>query len=257
MPSQWPSELDAFRQVHPAETVAELTLVTPQELGRNYVLHISKNKDLGLMVPYVCVRTQKDEDRTIPRVSTAPSIAACLIGYDTTIEEWMEAQSATDGYGKSTVPWCGGWYIYAIPFQYAFKPSAKLLKNVVATDEHWLVSYGPTSWSYKPIKVGKIFYTAVTHQAEGRSKSLMIDLCVEITHPNIKVPFCHNLKLEAGYYRIQSDKLLDMAAFEDVALDALQHLTKEEYDAIKVPAAAMLSFTSHAVLPEHVPSLHW
>jgi hypothetical protein len=257
MSNQWPAEFDAFRLVHPAETLAELTLVTPQDLGRNYVLHISKNKELDLMVPYICVRAQKDEDRSVPRICTAPSIAACLVGYDTTIEEWMQGEETTDGFGQGSIPWCGGWYIYAIPFQYAFKPSEKLLKGVTATDEHWLVSYGPTTWSYKPIKVGKVFYTAVTHQAEGRFKTLMIDLCVEITHSDIKVPFCNGVKLGEGYYRMQSDRLLDMASFEDVALHGMQHLTKEEYDAVKIPTAALLSFASHAVLPEHVPSLHW
>jgi hypothetical protein len=257
MSTEWPSVFDAFRHVHPAETLAELTVLTPKDVGRNYLLHISKNKDLDIMIPYICTRAASDEDRSIPRVCVSPSIAACLVGYDSTIEEWMEGQTAKDGFGQNDIPWCGGWYIYAIPFEYVLKPSPELLKAVTRTDEMWLVNYNPKTWAYRPRKVGKLFYTAVSHKSEEGGKVLRVDMCLELTQPGIRVPFCKGLNLEPGYYHIRSDKLLNMATMDEVCLDGMMPLSEEEYRAIKMPVAALLSFAEHGVKPEHVPSLNW
>lgn len=257
MSTAWPSEFDAFRQVHSEEILSELQVVTPKDIGRNYVLHISKNKDLDVMVPYVCMRTQKGEDRTVPRVSTSPSLAACLIGYDSSIEEWLEGKKDTDGHGQNEIPWCGGWYIYAIPFEYALLPSQKLLKAARQTDELWLVSYNKSTWSYRPRKVGKLFYTAVSHKSDGPDKKLEIDLCIELTHPGIRIPFSKGVVLDPGYYQITSDRLLDQPGLDHVVVDKMKKLTEAQYAAIKLPAAALLSFSTHGVRPEHVPSLNW
>lgn len=255
MSGAWPSEFDAFRTVHPTETLDELTVVTPKELGRNYVLHISKNKDLKTLIPYVCKRTQRDENRSVPRVCTAPTIAGCLIGYDTTIEEWLAEVGSKDGFGKKDVPWAGGWYIYAIPFEYALRPTDKLVRHAKASDEHWLVSYNRTTWSYQPVKVGKLFYKSVTYRSESNAKVTEVEIYLEIDAA-VSVPFCNGYKLQKGYHRIVIDKLFDMAAMDQVVMDAAVRLTREEYEKVKAPIASLLSYTN-TVEAHHVPVLHW
>lgn len=255
MSTLWPVEFEAFRTLHPTETLDELTVVTPKELGRNYVLHISKNKELKTLIPYVCKRTQRDENRTIGRVSTAPTIAGCLIGYDTTIEEWLAEVGSKDGFGKKDVPWVGGWYIYAIPFEYALRPTNKLVCHAEASDEHWLVSYNKATWSYQAIPVGKLFYTTVTYQTTGKNKVTEIEMYIEVSS-DVSIPFSRYTKLKKGYYRIRTDKLLDMATMDDVRLNVLDELTAEEYNAIKMPVASLLSF-HNCVEEHHVPVLHW
>lgn len=258
MPALWPTEFDAFRTLHPTETLDELTVVTPKELGRNYVLHISKNKELKTLIPYVCKRTQRNENRSVPRVSTAPTIAGCLIGYDTTIEEWLAEVGSKDGFGKKDVPWVGGWYIYAIPFEFALKPSTKLLGAVHTSDEHWLVSYNRSSWSYEPQMVGKLFYKSVTYRAMGREKITELEIYIEIDSP-VGIPFCFGQRLKKGYYRIVIDKLFDLETMNEVVMDSLMPLSQEEYEKVKMPIASLLSFSEpvNTVEAFHVPVLHW
>jgi hypothetical protein len=244
----------AYRAVHLAETLDELQLVTPKDLGRNFLLHMSKNKSIKTMTPYITTRASDHEDRSIPRVCVAPSIAACIIGYDTTIQDWRDKLDGHDGKGNP-VPWVGGWYLYALPFEYAIKPSAKLLPVVASSDEHWLVSYSPATHSFRPILIGKIFYSAVTFGGKGYRLGTTIDIYIEL-FGGVNVPFCNNLKLSPGYWRVCSSSLCGIKDFNEVNASNVVRLTKEQYDAVKMPIASTLSY-SNAVSAEHIPALHW
>jgi len=254
MAAKWPSEFDAFRASHLAQTLDELTVITPQKLGRNFLLHISKNKAIKTMVPYITTRTAPGEDRSIPRICVSPSIAACIVGYDTTIADWRDALEGTDRKGNP-IPWVGGWYLYALPFDYALEPSPKLLPAVTATDERWLVSYSPTTHSYRPILIGKLFYSTVQYRGESFRQHTSIEIYLEL-HGGVNVPFCNTLKLSPGYWRVVSQTLCGVKNFKQVTAEVAQKLTQEEYDAVKAPIASLLSI-SHCVRPEHLPALHW
>jgi hypothetical protein len=253
MTASWPAAFDAFRTVHPAETLEELSVVSARENGRNFMLHLSRNKNIKAMVPYVTTRTQAHEDRSIPRICVAPAIADCLIGYNGTVDEFQNREQAKSGDGSKTIPWTGGWYIYAIPFEYALKPSENLLVDADKTNEHWLVSYSPQTWSYAPIRIGKLFYTQVGYQAGRGGHATVVEMYIELDSP-VRVPFCHDLMLEPGLYRIVSDKLFEMH-HRKVALDQLEPLSPEDYAKAKIPTASLLSFNS--VSASHLPVLHW
>lgn len=241
MADKWPSAFDAFVKVHPEEVLDELTVVTPKQLGRNFLLHMSKDSRLREMIPYVSTRTVRHENRSVARICVGSTIAACILGYGGAMIDFLEGSDTSDGKGKASVEWRGGWYLYALPFQYALKPSKDLLRNVDLSDEHWLVSYNQHTQVYFPQQVGKFFYRTVNQQGHGTSRKIVIEIILEITC-DVPVPFGPNEKLKKGYWRIVVTGLHDVKHHDQVRIDSKRELTYGEYLALKTPSADLLSF---------------
>lgn len=246
MASAWPSEFEAFTQLHPAEVLNELTVVTPKEFKRNFFLHMSKDRDLKALTPYVTTRTLAGENRSVGRVCVSPDIAAAILGYKSTIKEFFAPpEDSKDGTGERTIPWRGGWYLYAIPFEYAVRPSPELVANVDLTEEHWLVSYNEATHVYTPVPIGKFFYRTVAVSpldAKGKAKTISLEVILEITG-KVAVTFCPGVKLKPGYWRVKTSSLFNVASAKAVTVEKVFPLSKAEYEAIKVPMAETLSYS--------------
>lgn len=121
------------------------TLRTKSEVGTPHLYHISRNHDITSFSPNVSTRTLLDEDRSIPRICTATSLAGCLLGYQSQRYDFETSEYK-------------GWYIYGIPYRYAIRPTAELLPDVGVSDEHWLVTFDPSTVEYLPVVVGKFFF---------------------------------------------------------------------------------------------------
>src|ERR1700741_3061096 len=68
------------------ETVSEkvrknVTVVTPEEVKQDYFLHISTDTSIKKFVPVIGRRQAYSEDRSVPRVTVAPTLLGCFIGY--------------------------------------------------------------------------------------------------------------------------------------------------------------------------------
>ena len=239
MSRSWPPVLDAFQQTHQPEILDQLTLVSPKELGRNYLLHMSKNDSLPELTPYVCTRTKRGEDRTVARACMSGTLAACVMGYGTTLADYLQELDSSDGFGKKEVKWRGGWYLYAAPFRYAFRPSPKLVGVEGDTDEHWLVTFDEGSRKYPTLPVGKFFYRTVHYRPVGGVQTITVELIVEVT-ASVGVWFSEGVHLAQGYWQVVSSNLCTAKDWRTVKAETVKRLSRAEYDSWKAPVADLL-----------------
>lgn len=240
MPAPWPSEFDPFLALQQPEVIKQLTVVRPHDLGRNFLLHMSKDAHLKLLTPYVTARAKGNENRTVNRVSMSPNVAACILGYEMSVKDFFQGQDGKDGTGKREVRWRGGWYLYAVPFKYALRPGPELLADGPRTGEHWLVTYNETTRAYTPQPVGKFFYRTLQYRGPAGEQTLTAEIIVEITS-KVAIPFCKGTSLAPGYWRLITSQLFEVKTLEAVTVTKVTALTEGEYQAIKVPIADLLS----------------
>lgn len=239
-------ELQQFLESIAPHQIENMSIVEPLEKFP-VLLHISRDKSIKEFVPVVSPRTMKKEDRSVPRVCTAPHLFGCFVGYS--------AASADFGMDRSPA-WKGGYYIYALPCTLAVAPSKKILPDVNETSERWIVGYNDKHRAIKPTIVGKCFLHSVTTiglndghvtdytlYAEIKGGVVGEDLALDI------VPFNEELTLTKGYYRISINDNRSQVYWNPKDITVSQ-IPKAEYDKAKTVTAGLLSF-------EGGPSATW
>lgn len=189
-------EMDEFIRLLPDSTGAGLTVVTPAEIPEGQLMHISKNGKIKTFTPSVTSRTASKEDRSVPRVSTAPSLLGCLAGY--AAAKW----DVLNNWQGNNKDFKGGWYIYNLPFEFALKPVPKLLVDQKATDEHWLVTYSVDTRHYDPSIIGKFFYESITSLVRSNDNPFMMCTMKIEVFPGQKVHFAKGVILTEGYWSV-------------------------------------------------------
>lgn len=197
-------------------------------------LHISTNPTIAEFYPMVSKRGLTDEDRSIPRVSTASSLWGCIVGYSSLLSDF-EAEHRND--------WMGGYVIYGLPYKLKLKPNATLLPDVTQTDEEWIVGFDNTHRHIEPKKLGKFFAHRVTMTSTGAKTQLYdVTLYLEISSsiPS-PLPVLPDHSVESGYWKMEVLGV-DSKTYWDPSKITLHQITKEEYLAKKKLSAGLLSF---------------
>jgi hypothetical protein len=225
---------------------AQMRLVTPTTLGTPLLLHISIDNLLERFQPSVTKRTADGEDRGIPRISTAPSLIACLMGYQSDLSDFHEVPETRSFDGTRKVVFKGGWIIYGFPFDVAIRPSKALVPDADRTDEHWLVTYDRFTTDYRPVRVGKVFYDRVEYQGSSQeTPHVEVTMLIEV-HPEMTLWLGGRYRLRAGYWRVvirDMDRLRSAQAVEFVRIQEIDHV---EYEYRKGAVANLLSLDSPA-----------
>ena len=172
------------------DTVSELTLFSAGEVNRP-LYHVSMNPNVRIFSPKVSSRTLSSEDRSVPRVSTSTSLIGCLNGYQSMF---------TDIAGRERKNFTGLYTVYELPYQYAVKPSKKLLSDVETSDEYWLVSWKKETYSIRPNTVCEFTIPQVqtTYGSDGEDQRVTMFLKVL----GESLYLTHDIKLVKGYYEI-------------------------------------------------------
>lgn len=215
------------------------TVVSPEVLGQEFLYHISVNPGIKKFVPTLTHRTAKKEDRSVPRVSTAPTIFGCLIGYQQDRWDWED--------GRSNKKWRDGWYIYGFRNEVCVKPHEQILYDVNATEERWLVPYGPEKWSYKAELIGKFFYRQVSEVQLNSGASKHIEAYFEVSD-DASVVFSPDVILTPGYWMVHFNRWAGLHD-KDVIITCSK-LTKSEWTKVKGLTADLLSH-------QEPPSARW
>lgn len=251
MSSQNPSAaVSHYLSLLPKEISAELTLETPRDIGRNYLLHISKNNRIKTFTPMVTRRSLTKENRSVVRVSTAPTILGCMLGYSSTLYDFYDASTANKETGKPKDVFLGGWIIYGIPFTTAFKPSKKLLPDADVTGERWLVTYDKATLTYPTKPLGKIFFTEVTHRAGNKTARIEVEAYVEVLS-SASLLFNTRTCLDKGYWKITFADMHRSRTVDTVPVLSVQAVSEKQYLEAKRLVASFLSFESYP------PSSRW
>lgn len=154
-------DIDTFFKLRPPAVKKNCEIVTPDQLGQKLLLHISMDHYRPKFVPSVTRRAMADEDRQVPRISTATTLVGCIVGYSSLLHDFCNPINEKFRDNARTYKWEGSWAIYGLPFDHALRPNAKLLPDVDRTEEHWLVTYSRDTVSYKPVKVGEFFIESI------------------------------------------------------------------------------------------------
>ena len=227
--------MDTFLSLLPDKVKKGTKIVTSEQLGMKHLLHISTNGKIKEFTPFITQRSANNEDRTVPRISTAPTLLGCLIGYCAATTDFQYPLDENRSYK-------GGWYIYGIPFEKAIKPAANLLWDQRYSDEHWLVTYNEDTRHYKPVILGKVFYKEIVSVARtGKMPFKKVTMLVEVNSDE-PLKFGANVSLTKGYWEITGDEPSNnVESWKHDKEYAVKEISKAEYSGIKKLSADMLS----------------
>lgn len=235
----------------PESTRQNMQLVTPKSLGQDLLYHLSYDNALQCFTPFVTKRSAEGEDRSIPRISTAPSLLTCLLGYQTELQDFHNRPNVTSADGRK-VEYQGGWVIYGLSFEYAIRPNDKLVPDAGKTDEHWLVTYDRCTAEYIPTRLGKVFYDQVTYKASsGEFPDVHIEMVIEV-NLGVSLNLGRDVKLPSGYWVVEVRNLHTSKTFDTIDIRRVREITKSDYEGRKTLAAGHLGMDIE--LPA---SSHW
>jgi hypothetical protein len=229
------SYIDSFRN----GVGKNCTIVSPEELGQEWLYHISVNPGIKKFVPALTQRSAPKEDRSVPRVSVATTIFGCILGYQQDRNDWE--------YGRSNKGWRDGWYVYGFRNEVSVKPNVKILYDADFTDERWLVPYGPDKWQYPAEIIGKYFYRSVREYQRNAVGEKTIEVFFEVAK-GATVRFSHELYLTEGYWTFEFSRWVK--GWDKAVIENLRELTSTEWKKVKGSTADLLS-------RQEPPSARW
>jgi hypothetical protein len=227
--------LDSFVALLPGPVAKGVTVVTPHDIGSPVLLHMSRDSKIKKFIPNVTRRTGMDENRSVPRISTAPTLLGCFVGYCAARSDYMYP----DYEGKM---YKGGWYVYGIPFQHAIKPNTKLLYDQKNSGEHWLVTYSPETREYPAEIMAKVFYSDVTAiPRSGKNPTYRCTIMIEVLS-TLPLAFSKKHTLTKGCWKITgAEPTGNVESWKDDDDYIVEPVNKGDYTSVKKLAADMLS----------------
>jgi len=174
-------DLRAWLQTQPASIRNGLKIV---DMPCAY--HISTNPNIRSFMPQVGSRQLPTENRTVPRVCCAATLADAVRGHAAVAGQatnrWKTGQSGT-------------FYIYQFPFREYIAPNRAIVPDVDVTKELWVVPNDPTTACFKAPIVGEFFVQSVSEEFEDGVQEHEFTLLIKT---NVPVTLNERLKLD-GY----------------------------------------------------------
>jgi hypothetical protein len=226
------------------ETQTNSKIVSAEELGQDYMLHIDKLTP-AKFISRMPRSAAKSENDTTPRITVAPNLVGCLIGYARAESDLL------DGTDKSTLErtgFRGGYDICTLPFKHCLFPNEKLVYDAKRSQEHWLVSYNKETLEYVPTKIGKLFVSKITYEAatDNLPKSTF-EIYIE-NHKESGIRFSPSIYLDKGLHKaiVSFDRKNDAGSVDEEKNFTVTAIDLAEYNKHKQLSAAMLSESNKA-----------
>lgn len=243
-------KIDEFLKLCSDKVQKNVTVVTPEDLGQDFFLHIGTDR-MGskVYIPKISERAANSEDHTVPRVTVSPTLMGCYIGYFQLFHQVLNYDPEyNDVFPKQ------GLYIHELKFDYALKPTNKLVFDGGRSDEHWLVTYDETTREYKPSVIGKMFISEIKiKQQTGEKNAVTASFRIEVNKKE-GIRFSKNIFLKQGYWSVDGVSESEACSWDKDKNLVVRELTKAEYEADKKLSAAMLGFEVQNAKPS---SLSW
>lgn len=225
--------------VQSKEVQANSRIVSTEEINQDYMLHIDKQTP-AVFVPRMPTSAAKSENDTTARITVAPTLIGCMIGYAR-----IEAD-VTGGTGKDKVDktqFRGGYDICELSFKHCLFPNEKLVFDSQRSQEHWLVSYNKETLEYIPTKVGKLFISKIIYEvASGKEPMARFEVYIEVNKGG-GFKFSPSIYLDKGFYRatVSFDRKAHRGSVDDERHFKVEPINPEGYKTAKQLSAAMLS----------------
>lgn len=202
------------------ENINELTLYSAGEINRP-LYHVSMNPNIERFTPQVSKRTLGKEDRSVPRISTSTSLVGCLNGYQSMVSD-MEGRSAKN--------FNGIFKVYELPYQYAVKPSRKLLSDVDFSDEYWLVSWKKETYATYPIKIADFTIPKIEKVYGNDGKDETFHVYVKVFNGSLYID--HQRKLDRGFFHLTLKGYTFRYPLKNNNLIDIETITENEYNRV-------------------------
>lgn len=226
----------AAQALLPEDIRKNMTVVRREELPNKALYHISTNPKIPVFIPMVSNRVANKEDNRVPRVCTAPSIVECMGGYGAVYHDFY-------GDGKNEAQWT----VYSFDFDYAIRPTKKLVPDAHVTNEHWLIAYSPETREYRADKLGTVRMTSFTTRWINGVNVLSLELVVAVTG-DTPILFSDGVLLERGFHLVDVKNWYGCGqTLKDIVVET-KSLSRAEYQ----------QYVKEKVELEHaVPSAAW
>jgi hypothetical protein len=179
------------------EVQSNSKIVSADELGQDYMLHIDKTTP-EFFTPMMPRSASPSENNTTARITVAPSLLGCIIGYARLEADFLE------GTDKDTIKrtgFKGGYEICKLEFKHCLSPNKQLVFDAENSQEHWLVSYNKQTVDYYPVNVGKMFASGINYTAvNSQEPKVTVDFYLDIKSTK-SIKFNNALHLDPGYYK--------------------------------------------------------
>lgn len=230
--------MEAFLHLTTDKVAKNVTVVNHADIGQDFMLHISPDKMSNKpYIPWIGQRQANMEDRTVPRITVAPTLYGCYIGYAQLIPHFFQYHPDYDDVKQ-------GVYIHEIEFDEALKPNNKLVYDSARSDEHWLVTYDQETKAYRGKVIGKMFITEIkVRGVSGKEVIVSATFYVEINKPE-GIRFSKNIFLNKGYHVIENVNDVDNCSWNKDKELVVKEISKAEYESAKRLTAAMLSINT-------------
>ena len=222
------------------KTVKNTQVVSQDEIRNGFMLHIDLVNP-KTFIPMMPRSAAVSEENTTPRVTVAPTLLGCIIGY---------ARVFSDFIGNPQE----GYLINRIDFEHCLKPNDKLVYDAPETGEHWLIAYNKKTQQYDPKVIGKLFMTQAViertplesrgkkqkNKTNPYSKLIRAVMWCEISE---KICFDNERDLTPGYWRFifNRDFQTEMSLREKNSVVVLE-VSAGEYMKAKNYTAGKLSY---------------
>lgn len=154
-------QMQEFLRLQTTEVQEDCTIVSTADVAQDFMLRIDKYAP-DVFYPNMPKSAAPTENTSTPRITCAPDLIGCMIGY------FRIERDVQDGtYDKDVVhdrpKFTGGYQISKLPFTHCLKPGSKMVIDSKSSDEHWIVPYSTDSVEVDPLLVGQMFIDTVTY----------------------------------------------------------------------------------------------
>lgn len=220
-----PADIERWLSLLPPSKQGDVKVRQHTEVGSLY--HMSTDQALGVMIPSVTRRTLSTEDRAVPRISVAPTLAGCILAYQA-----CDYDFTADEYT--------GWYVYSLPYEHAVRPNKRLLPDVEMSDEHWLVTFDPDTVAYHPRVAAKFFITDIQQARRLRLRLTTYRGYLEVRSPEGFV-VAKDKRLPMGKYEF-SWTSNQLKSHSDADAFVIKPVTSADYKTARRETVSLLAF---------------
>lgn len=232
-------EIQEFLKLQTAEVQEDCKIVSVDDLGQEYLIRIDK-KPPPKFVPNMPKSAMSTENTTTPRITTAPTLVGCMIGYFR-IERDVIDGTAPDVHGN--VKFAGGYSISKLKIRHCLKPGSSMVTDADSSDEHWIVPYSIDSVEYVPEIIGQLFVGSVTYlPVSNHWPGVRLEMYLKVdTDDGFQI--MPGKRVGKGYYRftVYWKNIRTRSVKDEGCLIGLEPIDQLSYDEQKNLKASMLS----------------
>lgn len=239
-------DFNKWFSIQSKQVQANCKIVSSDELGQDYMLHIDKNTP----VRFICAMPRSaahTENNTTARITVAPTLLGCLFGYARYEYDFRYGLPAVS---KEKDKYRGGYEICELPFKHCLQPNSKLVYDSEYTGEHWLVTYNKPTLHYTPVKIGKAFIYKMDYKSTGKSEpTTTYEMYVEV-HKEDGIKLTPTTHLNKGFHKVVFTIVEDSVNVNKVDKEndlTVTEISSGEYNSVKQLSAAMLSMESNSI----------